>query len=246
MALGFQTADPDVMKRPPHNQKWGIFTAEVLIDLTVYGLWAGALSLATFAIIVFGFGNGDLGIDCNNAYSEQCDTVFRARGATWVVLVWASLFLAWEVVHLRRSFFRMRNKYPIYTQWLHDTYGKNRFLFWCVVVGFFLVFPLLYIPVINDVVFLHVGISWEWAICFVSILVVLFTTYTLADKTPSFHQIAILLFGLGVEAWKWAKRVYIRHYRRTREADEEDGADDEIPANYSRNIQRPAPVLSRA
>ena len=31
-----------------------------------------------------------------------------------------------------------------------------------------------------------------------------------------------------------------------READEEDGPDDETPANYSTHIQRPAPVASRA
>jgi hypothetical protein len=29
------------------------------------------------------------------------------------------------------------------------------------VIGFILIFPLIYIPVINDVVFLHAPISWE-------------------------------------------------------------------------------------
>lgn len=30
-----------------------------------------------------------------------------------------------------------------------------------------MMFPLLYIPVINDYVFKHTGISWEWAIVFI-------------------------------------------------------------------------------
>lgn len=54
--------------------------------------------------------------------------------------------------------------------------------------GFVTIFPILYIPVINRQVFRHTGISWEWGIVFV----------------------ASLLFFLGVEAWKWAKRVYFR------------------------------------
>ena len=30
-----------------------------------------------------------------------------------------------------------------------------------------MMFPLLYIPVINDYVFKHTGISWEWAVVFI-------------------------------------------------------------------------------
>ncbi len=226
MALGFQVADADVMKRPPHDLKYGIFTIEVMIDLVVYGVWVGALCLATFSLVVFGFGDGNLGTDCNIEYSAACDTVYRARGATWVVMVWASLFLAWEMVHMRRSFFRMRKKYPIYSQWLHDTWGKNRFLFLTVVGGFFSVFPFLYIPVINDVVFLQRGLSWEWAICFV----------------------ALILFWLGVESWKWAKRVYFRRRARARrEAEEEEDVEPDVEeqAHWVGNISRPLPVQTR-
>ena len=49
---------------------------------------------------------------------------------------------------------------------LRDVWA-NQFLFWAIVVGFVTIFPVLYIPVINHVVFKHTGISWEWIIVFV-------------------------------------------------------------------------------
>lgn len=95
-----------------------------------------------------------------------------------------------------------------FTQWLYDVW-KNRFLCGAVFAGFVTIFPILYIPGLNrkgelslvegttqmtdrllDTVFLHTGISWEWGLVFV-------------EST---------LFFLGVELWKFAKRVYIRHY----------------------------------
>ncbi|SPO23251.1 probable ENA2 - Plasma membrane P-type ATPase [Ustilago trichophora] len=188
MGLGMEKASVDVMKRKPRSNKWGIFTPEMLIDLTVYGFWMAALCLATFTLIEFGWGDGDLGDMCNSSYNDSCDLVFRARASTFAVMTWFSLLLAWEVVDMRRSFFNMHDDGHWYNQWFKDTYGKNRFLFFCVVVGFFSVFPILYIPGLNDVVFLHKGISWEWGVIFV----------------------CGLLFMGGIEAYKWGKRVYFR------------------------------------
>lgn len=65
---------------------------------------------------------------------------------------------------------------------------RNKFLFWSIIFGFVTIFPTLYIPVINRVVFKHEMITWEWAV------VVVATT----------------LFFAGVEAWKFAKRIYFR------------------------------------
>jgi magnesium-transporting ATPase (P-type) len=65
---------------------------------------------------------------------------------------------------------------------------SNKLLFWSVMLGFFTIFPVLYIPMINRQVFKHTGISWEWGI-------VLVTT---------------VLFFAGVEVWKWGKRVFFR------------------------------------
>lgn len=192
MGLGFERAVSDIMCRPPQSLKAGVFTTEFLVDMVVYGLWIAALCLTSFSLVVFGFGDGSLGNDCNNNYNDSCETVFRARATTFACLTWFALFLAWEMVDMRRSFFRMQpgsKKY--FTQWMYDVW-QNRFLFWAIMIGFFTLFPLIYIPGLNHVVFLHAPISWEWGIVF----------------------IAGGLFFAGVEAWKLAKRVFIR--RRSR------------------------------
>ena len=192
MGLGFERAVPDIMRRPPHSLKMGIFTIEFLVDMVVYGLWVAALCLTSFVLRVYAWGNGNLGENCNDYYSDECETVFRARATTFACLTWFSLFLAWEVVDMRRSFFRMQPGSKLYfTQWFHDVW-RNKFLFWAILFGFVSLFPTLYIPVINHAVFKHTGISWEWGIVFV----------------------AAALFFAGVEAWKWAKRVYFRRKAR--------------------------------
>ncbi|KAA8634917.1 hypothetical protein SMACR_07599 [Sordaria macrospora] len=192
MGLGFERAVPDIMQRPPQSLKTGIFTLEFIIDMIFYGLWITALCLASFVLRVYAWGNGDLGSNCNEHYSDSCETVFRARATTFACLTWFALFLAWELVDMRRSFFRMQpgsKKY--FTQWMVDVW-RNKFLFWAIVGGFVTLFPTLYIPVINHAVFKHTGISWEWGIVFIC---------------------AGLFFG-GVEAWKWGKRVFLRRRAR--------------------------------
>ncbi|KXJ90570.1 sodium transport ATPase [Microdochium bolleyi] len=192
MGLGFERAVPDIMSRPPQDLRTGIFDMEFLVDMVLYGLWITALCLASFTLVVFGFGNGDLGELCNDHYSESCDQVFRARATTFACLTWFALFLAWEMIDRRRSFFRMQPGSKRYlTQWMHDIW-RNKFLFWAIVIGFITMFPVLYIPGLNRVVFKHTDISWEWAIVFVN----------------------SALFFAGVEAWKWAKRVYFRRQKR--------------------------------
>ncbi|KYK60801.1 sodium P-type ATPase [Drechmeria coniospora] len=196
MGLGFEIAAPDILQRPPQNLKQGVFTPELLVDMVVYGLWMSALCLSSFVLVLYGFGNGaaDIGDNCNNAYSEECKVVFRARATTFACLTWFALFLAWEMVNLRRSFFRMQPKSKKHlTQWMTDAW-RNQFLFWAIVAGFVTMFPILYIPGLNTVVFKHAGISWEWGIVFVE----------------------SVLFFLGIEGWKWAKRIYFR--RRARQA----------------------------
>ncbi|KAK6380167.1 P-type ATPase [Exophiala oligosperma] len=188
MGLGLEIAAPDILERPPISLKAGVFTWEVCFDMLAYGLWMSALCLSSFLLVVYGFGDGNLGENCNGSYSRSCDTVFRARATTFVSLTWFALFLAWEMVDTRRSFFRMQPKSKRYfTQWMYDVW-RNKFLFWAVIAGFVTIFPTIYIPVINHRVFKHTGISWEWGIVFVE----------------------ALLFFLGCETWKWAKRIYFR------------------------------------
>ncbi|KAL2022487.1 hypothetical protein VTK56DRAFT_5316 [Thermocarpiscus australiensis] len=188
MGLGFERAVPDIMRRPPQSLRTGIFTPEFLVDMVVYGLWIAALCLASFVLRVYAWGDGNLGRNCNDSFSAECETVFRARATTFACLTWFALFLAWELVDTRRSFFRMQPGSKKYlTQWFYDVW-RNKFLFWAVAFGFVTLFPTLYIPVVNHAVFKHTGISWEWGIVFV----------------------AAFLFFLGVETWKWAKRAFFR------------------------------------
>ncbi|RYP73923.1 hypothetical protein DL771_003365 [Monosporascus sp. 5C6A] len=191
MGLGFERAVPDIMSRPPQNLKTGIFDMEFLAEMVVYGVWIAALCLASFCLVLYGFGDSNLGEDCNEYLGDGCDTVFRARATTFACLTWFVLFLAWEMVD-RRRFFRMQpgsKKY--FTQWMHDLW-RNNFLFWAIVTGFLTMFPVLYIPVLNTAVFKHTGISWEWGIVF----------------------FAAALFFAGVEAWKFAKRLFFRRMLR--------------------------------
>ena len=188
MGLGFEEPAADIMSRPPHPLKVGVFTTEVMVDMLVYGLWMATLCLSAFSLVMFGFGDGNLGEGCNDHYSPQCDTVFRARATTFVCLTWFALFLAWEMVNMRRSFFRMQPKTKTpYTQWARDIW-RNPFLFWAIVAGFVTIFPVLYIPVLNTKVFKHTGITWEWGIVIIE----------------------SALFFAGCEAWKLGKRVYFR------------------------------------
>lgn len=194
MGLGFEEAVPDIMQRPPQPLKTGIFTTEFLVDMVVYGMWIAALCLGSFSLVVYGFGDGNLGQGCNDSYGSngECDTVFRARATAFACLTWFALFLAWEMIDMRRSFFRMQPDSKKYlTQWMLDVW-RNQFLFWAIIAGFITLFPLIYIPVLNRVVFKHSAISWEWGIVFV----------------------ASFLFFSGVEAWKWAKRAYFRRVSR--------------------------------
>lgn len=194
MGLGMEIAASDIMDRPPQS-KQGIFTWEVVVDILVYGIWTAALCLAAFSIRMWGFGDGNLARGCNKEWSDEitdCELVFRARATTFVCLTWFALFLAWEMVDMRRSFFRMQPKSKKYfTQWMHDVW-RNKFLFWSIMAGWITMFPILYIPVLNDVVFKHKPITWEWGIV----------------------AVEVVLFFIGVESWKWAKRVFFRRGAR--------------------------------
>lgn len=206
--LGFEKAVPDILNRPPHNVstplnrlhsnfahilqlKYGVFTPEFLTDMVVYGSIMAGCVLGSFTIIIFGFNGGNLGSDCNNNYSEACDPVFRARATCFTTMTWIFLLFAWGLIDFRRSLLYMPNGFK---SWAGHLWG-NQFLFWSVAGVFFTVFPVLYIPKLNHVVFQHTGISWEWAVVFVDVVV----------------------FMVLSETWKWAKRVYFRRQSFQRE-----------------------------
>jgi P-type Na+/K+ transporter len=183
--LGREPASRMVMRKPPNDKNRGVFTNQILVDMTVYGFFMGTLTLMTFVIVVYGANGGQLGVDCNRAYSESCTPVFRARATIFAELTWMILISAWELKDLRRSMFRLnpdsKSKFPFFA----DIY-ENRFLFWAVVIGGISVFPVIYIPVLNTNVFKHIAISWEWGIA---------VGFTIA-------------FVACMEAWKFTKRQF--------------------------------------
>ncbi|KAI0011556.1 potassium/sodium eff [Xylariaceae sp. FL0662B] len=183
--LGREQASREVMRKPPHDRKRGVFTDQILIDMMVYGTIMGTLSLMTFVIIIYGANNGELGENCNREFSDQCIPVFRARATVFAELTWLILISAWEFKDIRRSMFRLnpddKSRFPLFK----DVYA-NRFLFWAVVIGAVSVFPVVYIPVVNTNVFKHVSISWEWSLAIA----------------------ATILFVAGMELWKMAKRHF--------------------------------------
>ncbi|KAK5173731.1 P-type ATPase [Saxophila tyrrhenica] len=205
MGLGFEIAAPDVLRRPPQSLKRGIFTIELMVDMLFYGIWAGALCLAAFVIVLYGFANGiGQAEGCNDSIGGGCQEEFRARATCFACITWFSLFLAWECLDMRRSFFRMQpDSKKYFTQWMFDVW-RNKFLFFAVMAGFITIFPILYIPVLNTTVFKHTGISWEWAIVFIE---------------------AILFFA-GCEGWKWGKRIFFR--RRAKKNNVGGGDTDDL------------------
>ncbi len=182
--LGREKASPDVMERPPHDNKKGVFTWELITDMLVYGTIQGTCCLMTFIFIVYGPGPDGLGVDCNRTYNDTCDVVFRARAAVFAELTWLILISAWEFKAMRRSMFRINPHDTRAFPFFADIW-ENQFLFWSVVIAFFSVFPAVYIPGLNTSVFKHKGISWEWAAALVCVFV----------------------FVSGMETWKYVKRA---------------------------------------
>ncbi|RDW58038.1 potassium efflux P-type ATPase [Coleophoma cylindrospora] len=186
LGLGMEAASPDLMSRPPHSLRTGVFTKELIIDKMVYGCTMGVLCLVAFISVVYGKGDGNLGQNCNDGYNDTCYTVYRARATVFSVLSCLLLVTAWEVKHFSRSLF---NLYPSkytgpFNVW--PAVRENRFLFWAVVGGLVTTFPVVYIPIVNRVVFKHLGIGWEWGVV-----------------------IGCVMVYLGVlEAWKAGKRRF--------------------------------------
>ncbi|KAM5467658.1 putative P-type Na(+) transporter [Microsporum ferrugineum] len=164
LGLGLEEGQADIMYRPPHNLRVGVFTKELIVDKMIYGTFMGSLCLVSFVSVVYGVGGGSLGQDCNEDWNSTCDTVFRARATTFATLSFLLLVTAWEVKHFSRSLFNLDPaRYPG-TFSIFPTLWRNKFLFWAVAAGFITSFPVIYIPVVNKLVFKHIAISWEWGI----------------------------------------------------------------------------------
>lgn len=193
LGLGLEEAQPDILQRPPRSLRSGVFTLELVRDQLVYGTLMGSLCLAAFTVVAYGAsgqGYHPLAHGCNDGSSDSCQDVFRARATTFATLSFLLLVTAWEVKHFRRSLFAMDERWPGPLSVFRTVY-HNRFLFWAVVAGFLVTFPIIYIPYLNTVVFKHQGLGWEWGVVLgcVAVYVALVEAWKAAKRR----------FGLGID-----------------------------------------------
>ena len=174
------------MHRPPHNVISGVFNKEFAADIIVYGIIMGAAPLLCFVIVVYIFGNGDLGTECNHGMNDSCETVYRARAAVFASLTILILLHAFEMKHARQSIFRMNLL-------------ANKPLFISVVGGVLALFPTIYIPQVNDVVFRMTAVTWEWGLCAASVVfyIVFVEGYKALKRRFWRREIGVVVGDLG-------------------------------------------------
>ena len=168
LGLGLEEAQLDILKRPPRSLRSGVFTMDLVRDQLVYGTCMGSVCLMAFMLVAYAAssqGFHDLPQGCNEDFGVGCERVFQARATTFATLSFLLLVTAWEVKHSHRSLFNMDERWagPLS---VFKTIYHNTFLFWSVVAGFLITFPIVYIPHLNTEVFKHRGITWEWGVVF--------------------------------------------------------------------------------
>lgn len=162
MGLGVEPASESNMREPPRSAKQGLFSFEVTMDTFVYGLAMGILSFASFTIVIFGFNDGNLGSGCNSRWSPDCEGVFRARATSYCCMTILILAHAVNCRSLRESGWTIKNL---------KTMRNNKMLWMSIVVGALLVFPVVYIPVLNHNVFKHSAMTYEWGLVVASLVI---------------------------------------------------------------------------
>ncbi|KAJ3511928.1 hypothetical protein NLJ89_g3815 [Agrocybe chaxingu] len=157
--LGLEKASSDLMRRPPHNIKDGVFSWPVILDCLAYGIVMGGTSLLSFVIVVYGKNGGDLGQECNHNATEICNTVFRARSTTFATLIFTISIYGLELKSFDRSLFSLTPG-----RFFMKDLLANPVLFWSAIGGMVSVVLPIYIPGFNTRVFYQSGIGWEWGI----------------------------------------------------------------------------------
>ncbi|KAG0236218.1 hypothetical protein BGW42_003863 [Actinomortierella wolfii] len=154
MGLGLEPPSESNMYEPPRSAKQGLFSFEVVMDTFIYGLAMGVLSFANYAIVLFAH-NGDetLVAGCNGHYVSGCDPIFVARATSYATLTFLILVHAQNCRALRSSGWTPKAIRSLF---------NNRMLWISIVVGIVLVFPVIYIPVVNVNVFKHTSMTYEW------------------------------------------------------------------------------------
>ncbi|KAG2176887.1 hypothetical protein INT43_007541 [Umbelopsis isabellina] len=163
MSLGLEPIGADAMRVPPRRRDEGLFCRSNVVDIVFYGFMMGIICLCNFVVVIFGYGDGNLGTECNRGLNEGCELVFKARGALFATMTLLILLHGFTCRDLLHSTWN----------WKTLTGPQNKYLFYSFGVGFVLLIITLYVPVLNTSVFKHSPIDWEWgmviASCFVYI-----------------------------------------------------------------------------
>ncbi|KAI9504479.1 Na+/K+ P-type ATPase [Coemansia spiralis] len=164
MALGAEKAWPTIMDEPPRSPTSGLFSWEVLSDITFYGFSIGLLSIADFWVVINGFGDGNMAQHCNKDYVEECDLVFRARGAVFATLTLGILLHAYNSRRIRGPMWNIRMLKRVH---------ENKVLFFGFLSGTVLCLLCMYVPGLNTKVLKMKGVGWEWGVVLVTLLIFL-------------------------------------------------------------------------
>eukprot|EP00742_Colponemidia_sp_Colp-10_P007726 GILJ01008328.1.p1 GENE.GILJ01008328.1~~GILJ01008328.1.p1 ORF type:complete len:1062 (-),score=157.40 GILJ01008328.1:111-2945(-) len=183
LGLGLEKPSPHGMEVPPRPASQGLFTPEVLADIFVAGGIQGALTIAAYAIVLYGTpGATAFTSACNEEGAsaeivESCTEVYRARATCFTTLCILILIHAYNCRDARQSVFKSK---------LTD----NRWLFWSFVFGIVTLFPIIYVPWFNVPVFQHKPISWEWGIVIAAAVIfeVLYELYKLYKRRIWFPE----------------------------------------------------------
>ncbi|KAF9022152.1 potassium/sodium eff [Hymenopellis radicata] len=162
LALGLEPTAKDAMDLSPDHFQ-AIFTPMWYLDTIGYGVFMGAQTLATFVIVQYGIADGtsDIETKCNDALvglQPGCEIVFKARGTAFATLQMILMMHGLTCKNLTRSLFKMNLL-------------ENRLLLWSTGCLALSVFPIIYIPAINDRVFQVDGLTWHWALVFGQLVV---------------------------------------------------------------------------
>lgn len=164
IGLSMDEYDPDVMYNKP--QKTTLFTNEVILDQMCYGLIVGILSLCSYYLVQYVFGDSTIGYNCNSEDDSgdiTCHLVWKARSTCFVALNVQLLIQGYVCRSPRKSIFKQK-------------FFNNLVLFSSLLFGTFLLLPTLYIPWAAHNLFKHSGIGYEWLIILVDIVIYIILT----------------------------------------------------------------------
>lgn len=154
--LSMDKPTEDILSVPPNTA--GFFTPELICDTFIYGFWLGAATLGGFVLILYGFGDGPQGTDCNSPRGHSdCFPSWQARCCAFGILYFGLFVHAYTVRHPRISVFRMK--------WF-----DNKWLYLSIIGGTVVFFPVVYINPIAHNVFVHHMLTWHWGVLAVAVI----------------------------------------------------------------------------